>query len=79
MQAGTPIIASDIPVHREVLDDAGLFVNPFSIDSIGLAMHRLVHDKSLQKDLAAKSDLRLTDFNWEKTAKETLYVYSLFT
>jgi glycosyltransferase involved in cell wall biosynthesis len=78
MQAGIPIIASDIPVHHEVTDEAALFVDPKNVDSIGVTIHQLIHDKALRKDLAEKGSLRAEDFDWKKTAEETLYVYSLF-
>ena len=78
MQAGIPIIASDIPVHYEVTDETALFVDPNNIDAIGNGIHQLIHDRALQKELAEKGKERAKDFNWEKTAEETLYVYSLF-
>lgn len=79
MQAGIPIVASDIPVNREVTGGAALFVNPHDVDSIGVTLHQLIHDKTLREDLIRDGKERLLDFNWEKTAEETLYVYSLFT
>ena len=78
MSAGIPIIASDISVHREVTQDIGLFVDPHDLNSIGNAMHRLVHDSALQRSLAKRGLDRSKDFSWAKTAEETLYVYSLF-
>lgn len=79
MSAGIPIIASDIPVHHEVARDAALYVDPHQVNAVGNAMHQLVHDKSLRKTLSDYGLQRSKDFSWEKTAEETLYVYSLFT
>ena len=79
MQAGIPIVASDIPVHHEVTNDHALFVDPNVVDSIGNGMHQLIHDRSLREELAQKGKLRARDFSWEKTAEETLYVYNLFS
>lgn len=79
MSAGIPIIASDIEVHREVTDGNALFMDPYSIDSIGLAMHQLVNDSNLQANLADQSKMRAQDFSWQKTAEETLWVYDLYT
>lgn len=79
MQAGIPIVASDIPVHHEVTDGNALFVDPHNIDSIGNGLHKLIHDKALQHELVKKTETRARDFNWKKAAEETLYVYSLFT
>ncbi len=79
MQAGIPIVASDIPVNHEVTQDGALFVDPHNIDSIGNGMHQLIHDKALQNKLVKKTEKRAGDFDWKKTAEETLYVYDLFT
>ncbi len=78
MSAGIPIIASDIPIHHEVTDDHALFVDPNSVDSIGNGMHQLVNDPVLQKKLAKDGLERSKNFSWQKTAEETLYVYTLF-
>ncbi len=34
MKSGSPVVASDIPVHREVYADAAEFFNPYSIDAL---------------------------------------------
>jgi len=78
MQAGIPIVTSDIPVHHEVTNEAALFVNPNRIDDIGMGMHQLINDRHLRDRLAKKSIERIQDFNWDKVAEETLYVYHLF-
>ncbi len=78
MSAGIPIICSDIPVHHEVTRDIALFVDPKSLNDVGNAMHRLVHDTALQKSLAKRGLEESKNFTWEKAAEETLYVYSLF-
>ena len=79
MNAGIPIIASDIPVHREVAGKAALYVEPHDINSIGNGMHQLLHDRQLQKNLAHLSSERSKSFSWEQAAEDTLYIYSLFT
>lgn len=78
MEAGIPIVASDIPVHREVTDGSALFVNEMNIDSIGVGMHQLIHDSGLRTKLIEKGKIRARAFSWKKTADETLYVYNLF-
>ena len=78
MSSGLPIIASDSPVHHEVTDSHALFIDPNNIDSIGNAMHQLLNDPIMQKDLSRLGKMRAENFSWEKVAKETLYVYDLF-
>ena len=38
MQCGCPVISSDIPVHREIYQDASVFFNPYSVDDAARAM-----------------------------------------
>lgn len=79
MSNGLPIIAADIPVNHEVTAEHALFVDPTSIDAIGTGMHAFLNDRSLQKSLAEKGRERARDFNWQKSAEDTLYVYNLFS
>jgi glycosyltransferase involved in cell wall biosynthesis len=78
MSYGLPIIASDIPVNREVTADGACFIDPNSVDSIGIGIHGFLNDNKMQNELKIKSRERGKDFNWKKTAEETVYVYNLF-
>jgi glycosyltransferase involved in cell wall biosynthesis len=42
MRCGSPVVASDIPVHREVFDDAAEFFNPYSVDGLAHALQSVV-------------------------------------
>ena len=42
MRSGGPVVASDIPVHREVYADAAEYFNPYSVDSLTLALHSVI-------------------------------------
>lgn len=79
MSAGIPVITSDLKVHREVTGGHALFVDPMNIDSIGNGLHQLVNDPLMQKELSRQGLSHSKNFSWEKTAKETLYVYDLYT
>lgn len=78
MTYALPIVTSDIPVHREVTAGKAVFVDPNSIDSIGLGLHELLNHPVQLKDLAQKGKERSELFSWEKCAQETLDVYNLF-
>jgi glycosyltransferase involved in cell wall biosynthesis len=42
MKCGSPVVASDIPVHREVYADAAEFFNPYSVDSLSHAIQSVI-------------------------------------
>jgi glycosyltransferase involved in cell wall biosynthesis len=42
MKSGGPVIASDIPVHREVYADAAEFFNPYSVDALSFAIQSVI-------------------------------------
>lgn len=71
MAAGTPLIASDISVHREVVGDAGLLVPPAEPEAWAHAFERIVKDGTLRHELRAKGAQRVKQFSWEKTAEQT--------
>ncbi|MBU1935431.1 glycosyltransferase family 4 protein, partial [Patescibacteria group bacterium] len=71
MSQGIPIIAADIPVNHEVTADGAFFIDPSTIDSIGLGIHEFLNNRLLQKELKEKSQTRGKDFSWEQCAEET--------
>jgi glycosyltransferase involved in cell wall biosynthesis len=42
MKCGSPVVASDIPVHREVYADAAELFNPYSVDSLSQAIQSVI-------------------------------------
>ena len=72
MACGTSILASDIPVFREVAGAIPRYFNPADKESIINAL-----DESLKRDSAKiNAGLELVkSFTWENTVKETVKVY----
>lgn len=79
MSHGLPIVASDIPVNREVTGGAALFFDPTSLDSIGQMILKLLHEPALRQTLAKACRERAALYSWKKSAEDTLTVYNLFT
>ena len=75
MACGLPIVASDIPVHREVLNGAALMVSPDDPKEIANALHKVLTDHLTRERLKSVSRTRSQDFSWKKTAINTLRVY----
>lgn len=65
MDCHVPVITSDRTSMPEVIGDAGLLVDPFSVDEISAAMTLLVKDQSLYRELEKKCAERKQYFNWD--------------
>lgn len=71
MAAGTVLVTSDIPAHREVVGEAGLFVPPGEPEAWAHALERIVKDGTLRTELIAKGAERVKQFSWQKAAEQT--------
>jgi len=74
MACGTPTIVSNVSSLPEVVGDAGLLVDPYSIDEIEQAIRLISIDKKLHARLAKKSLEQAKKFSWEKMAKSVIRV-----
>lgn len=73
MASGIPILASDIPVFREIAQDIPLYFDPYNRESIIDALNRSLKDNR-QK---IEAGIRLVKkFTWENTINETIKVYN---
>ncbi len=74
MQAGCPVVTSNVSSLPEIGGDAAEYCNPEDTDDITRAIEKVLTDKKLRKDMVAKGYQQVKKFNWEKTAEETLAV-----
>jgi len=74
----TPVIASNIPILREIGNNACLFVDPNQPQVINQAIIKLAQTPKLQKELIARGRKRARIFSWKKTIKETTKIYNKF-
>jgi glycosyltransferase involved in cell wall biosynthesis len=75
MSLGCPVIASEIPAHREVLGDAGIYFSPRDANALEAAMLELFSDDQVRASMARRGLRRAEEFTWEKAAARTLEVY----
>ena len=68
MYCDVPVISSKETSIPEVVGDAALLVNPFSINEIKEAMVKIVEDKELRNNLIEKGKKRRKLYSWENTA-----------
>jgi alpha-1,3-rhamnosyl/mannosyltransferase len=67
-QAGKPLIASDIPVLREVAGDAAAFAPPGDPEAWASLITDLLGDPVKRDALATRGRERLTHFDWRRSA-----------
>lgn len=75
MAEGLPVIASDLPVLREVGGDAALWFDPLDLHSIADALRTVATRPEVLPAMAAAGVEQARQFSWERVARETLDVF----
>jgi alpha-1,3-rhamnosyl/mannosyltransferase len=71
LAAGVPLVASDLPVLREVAGDAALYAPPDRPDLWAERIAALLADADLREELRRKGRERAKRFDWCRAAAET--------
>jgi len=77
MKRGVPVVSSNAACLPEILGNAVLYFNPLDVDDIAGKIKKALLDEDLRKDLIQKGFEQIKKYNWQKTAQETLKVYSM--
>jgi len=72
MSSGVPLVAAELPVHREVCGEAALYFQRFSPQELAEQVLRLEASPDLRKTLAERGRARSHEFSWEKHVEEIL-------
>jgi glycosyltransferase involved in cell wall biosynthesis len=75
MACGSPVIATDIPMFREVIGGAGMFAPIDDVDAFGRAILAVATDTSRRSDLSAAGIRRVSAFTWDRCASLTVDAY----
>jgi glycosyltransferase involved in cell wall biosynthesis len=81
MAAGIPVIASDFPLWRGIVEDSGcgLCVNPLDPGAIAAAIDRLASDTPLARRMGVNGRRAIEEkYNWNREAQKLLLFYSSF-
>ena len=76
LSVGCPVVASDLPVFRELFGDSILYAEPRNPKSFEEQVLRL-KEKSLRGEQISKGFEKAFEFSWEKTATVTAQGYDL--
>jgi glycosyltransferase involved in cell wall biosynthesis len=68
---GTPVLASDIPVHREVAGPAAVLLPPDDPTRWAIEAAALASDDDRRRELAARGRSRANEFSWRRAASDT--------
>ncbi len=66
MACGRPIVASDLPVHREICGNAGVFFERFSADALAEQVSKIACSPQLASDLGGRGLARSREFSWRR-------------
>lgn len=72
MACGTPVVAGATSSVMEMVGDAGVLVDPYSVDALAAALAAVAQDSGLRSRLVAKGYERASRFAWSTTAQHTL-------
>lgn len=68
MNAGVPVLTSDVGSMKEVSGDAAMLADPESVESIRTGLASLLTDAALRESLRTKGFLRAKEFSWKRSA-----------
>jgi len=75
MACGAPVVASNIAVTAEVVQDAALLVPPLEAEGFAEAMQYVRRDSSLRAAMIQKGFERARHFRWDEAAKQMLQIF----
>ena len=76
MSIGTLLLASNIPVHKEIYKDNAIYFDPLSPEKIAEAMEKALNISNEEKEKRVKKAKEFVKiYSWDKMAKETLEAY----
>ncbi len=77
MKVGTPVIVSNIPPFKEVVQNNGLFINPSNISDLSEKILEISNPTTNQK-YSSLGQKQTDKFSWDSTAKSVIKVFEKF-
>ncbi|MCC6546488.1 glycosyltransferase family 4 protein [Candidatus Sumerlaeota bacterium] len=74
MAAGLPVVTSNISSLPEVIGDAGVQADPFSVDEIAAGLRKVLQPTTA-REFSEAARARARQFSWQRAAEQTYQVY----
>ncbi len=74
MTNGCPVLASDIPPHREVCGEAAVYFNPLDVEDMAKKISHVIENDNIRNILADKGRERATMFSWQLSARKLMKI-----
>jgi glycosyltransferase involved in cell wall biosynthesis len=74
MACGAPVLASDVAALPELVDGAGVLVDPADPDAIAAGLASILTDDDLRARLRSRGAARAASYTWDATARRTARV-----
>ena len=75
MASGVPVITSNTTSLPEVVESAGILVEPSNANALAEAMNSVLNSHELSATLRAKGISQALKFNWDSSAKKVKVIY----
>jgi alpha-1,3-rhamnosyl/mannosyltransferase len=69
MATGTPVVTSRISSLPEVVGDAAVLVDPYSVEDIATGIERVLGDAALRAAMIERGHARVAQFSWERSVR----------
>jgi glycosyltransferase involved in cell wall biosynthesis len=74
MACGTPVVASDTSIFREVAGSAAIYFNLYDPDDVARAIEQCL-DKHTGREYRSRSLLQVARYSWDTTSAQTRATY----
>jgi len=72
MASGLPVVASDLPVHREVCRDAALYFPRFSPEDLAKAVLEVINSSEQSRSMSARGLEQSGRFSWSRHVQQLI-------
>lgn len=75
MACQTPVLSANSSSLSEVVGEAGVLVNPESVEDIAAGIIKVTEDEALRRRLVTEGLEQIKKFDWQRAAQETVAVF----